>query len=89
MLRARQFSLAFLLLEVLWLAVFAGAVRLLFTLPAHRGHFACLWAVVAMTALGTFLGGIFRNMASGAKAGYLAALILVLIGGWIATAILP
>jgi hypothetical protein len=81
MLGERQFSLAFLFLEVLWVAVFAWSLRLLLTLPASRGHFACLLAVMGLTALGTFLGGICRNMAAGAKVGYVAALVLVMVGG--------
>ena len=81
MLQPSQFSLTFLFLEVLWLALFAGAVRVAVTLPAERGHFACVWMVVAITALGTFFGGMGRSMVAGAKAGYVAALILVLVGG--------
>jgi hypothetical protein len=79
MLGARQFSLAFLFLEVLWIAVFAWSVRLLLTLPAANGHFACVLTVMGVTALGTFVGGFARNMAGGAKAGYLAALVLVIV----------
>jgi len=79
MLGARQFSLAFLFLEVLWIAVFAWSVRLLLTLPAGQGHFACLLAVMGVTALGTFCGGFTRNMAGGAKVGYLVALVLVMV----------
>ena len=81
MLQPSQFSLSFLFLEVLWLALFAGAVRLAVTLPADRGHFALIWAVLAITALGTFFGGMGRSMVAGAKAGYVAALVLVLVGG--------
>jgi hypothetical protein len=80
MLGARQYSLSFLFLEVLWIAVFAWSVRLFVTLPEGRGHFACLLAVMGLTSLGTFCGGFARNMAGGAKVGYLAALVLVMVG---------
>ena len=79
MLRPRQFSLAFLLLEMLWVGVFAWSVRQWLLLPEGRSHFACLLAVAGITALGTFFGGFWRNMAGGAKVGYLAALVLVIV----------
>jgi hypothetical protein len=81
MLQPRQFSLAFLFLEILWLAVFAGSLRWLLMLPERRVHFACLLAVVAGTALGTFFGGLLRNMAAGAKVGYIASLAAVVVLG--------
>jgi hypothetical protein len=79
MLRPRQFSLAFLLLEILWAGVFAWSLRQWLMLPASRSHFACLLAVAGITALGTFCGGFWRNMAGGARMGYLAALVLVIV----------
>lgn len=83
MLGAHQFSLRFLFLEMVWIAVFAWSARLFLTLPAGQGHFACLVAVMGITALGTFCGGLCRNMAGGAKVGYLSALALVMVGGLI------
>jgi hypothetical protein len=79
MLQARQFSLAFLFLEILWIAVFAWCLRIFLMLPRGHGHFACLLAVLGITALGTFFGGFQKNMAGGAKAGYMVALLLVMV----------
>jgi hypothetical protein len=68
----RQFSLAYLLLEIFWV----GAALGLFRLAAADYHINPLILLPAIVATGAAIGGLFKRMADGAAWAVVVAIVV-------------
>lgn len=69
----RQFSLAYLLLEIFWV----GAALGLFRVAAYTDyHINPLLLLPAIVATGAAIGGLFKRMASGAAWAVVVAIVV-------------
>ena len=74
----RQFTLRFLFLELLWIALALGCFRAIF-LNYGPADIRVPCFLVAISAIGAAIGGLAGNMKAGATSGFLLALAPVLL----------
>ena len=75
--RKRQFSLAYLFLETLWVAVALTLTRVYFVTP-RSSDLLKVPIVAAIVAWGAAIGGVFHRMTLGAQIGAGAVLVAML-----------
>ena len=74
---SRQFSLRYLLLEMIWIALALGLTRMYFDFPSLPELGPMLLPALGM-CWGAAAGGLRRNMMTGAVMGLIAGMMLLL-----------
>ena len=80
MLKDRQFSLGYLLLEIFWIAAALGSFRAIAAVPEEYSDAGALLLLMGVVATGAALGGAFRRMTTGVVVAVILVALALVVG---------